>query len=121
MGSDVSSFLSDVVDVVTTPFKEIAKVLTGVLSDSAGAGVDAIVNAGDKIGIDSLAGDVVSGISSIGETAEHVITSGSDSIFGAINVMKYIPYAIVGFGGLFLLNNSDKILNIGSNQLNKRR
>ena len=30
MGSDVSSFLSDVVDVVMTPFKEIVKVFTGV-------------------------------------------------------------------------------------------
>ena len=61
MGNDISNFMSDVVDVVTTPFREVSKMITGVVSDQAHAGIDLIHDAESELGIDTVAENITDG------------------------------------------------------------
>lgn len=106
----VQSFVEDTANLLLTPFREIVKSISGAASDQAHAAIDVIHDAGEGLGIDSLASDITSGISSIGSGLGNFANNAGDSLFGAFDAMKYIPYVVVGIGGLFLLNNSDKII-----------
>ena len=120
MGSDISSFMKDVVDVVTTPFREVSKMVTGVVSEQAHAGIDLIHDAGEELGIDTVAENITSGISSIGNTAGNILDRGSESIFGTLDVMKYIPYVIVGFGRLFALKYGSELISEAGQTAHRR-
>ena len=122
MGSDFSSFIGDVVDVVTTPFKEVVKAISGTISDNTQAQIEGISNVVHATGIDDLASDIVGGVTDIaGGVVDHagnLIDHGSDSLFGAVDLMKYIPMAIVGVVGIILISNGKQILEIGERQFN---
>jgi len=125
MGSDFSSFISDVVDVVTTPFREVMKAITGTISSGAEAQIDAIGGIVHATGIDDIASDVVGGVTDIVggaiDRGDDILDRGSDSIFGTLDVMKYIPMAIIGVVGIFVISNGKQILGIGERQLDRRR
>ena len=124
MGSDFSSFVSDVVDVVTTPFKEVMKAISGTISDNTQAQIEGITNVVHSTGVDDLASDIVGGVTDVVggsiDRAGNIIDRGSDTIFGTFDAMKYIPMAIVGVVGIFLISNGKQILGIGERQLNRR-
>ena len=120
MGSDFSSFMGDVVDVVMTPFREISKMITGTISDTAHLGIDAIHDAGSELGLDTLAGDITGGIANIGNTAGNILDKGADSVFGTLDVVKYIPYVIVGFVGLFGLKYGFELISEGGKTYRRR-
>ena len=97
--------MTDVIDVVTTPFREVMKMITGTVSDVAQTSVDTITGVVHGTGLDDIASGVVDGIGSAAgsvlDTGENILNKGSDSIFGTLDVVKYVPYVIVGFVGLF--------------------
>ena len=121
MGDSVSSFLEDTVDVLMTPFKTVAGIFTSTISDAGKASVDAIANAGDELGLDTLASDITSGIGSIGSTGLGVIDRGSDSLFGTLDVVKYVPYVIIGFVGIFGIKYGSEIISESGKSYRDRR
>ena len=125
MGSDFPSFISDVVDVVTTPFREVMKAITGTISDGAQSQVEAIGDLVHATGVDDLASDVVGGVTGIVGGAidwgGDILDRWTDSFFGTLDVMKYIPMAIIGVVGIFVISNGKQILGIGERQLDRRR
>ena len=124
MGSDFSSFISDVVDVVMTPFREVMKAITNTISDSAEAQIGVITDVVHKTGVDDLASDVIGGVTGIVggaiERGGDIIDRGSDSLFGTLDVMKYLPIGLLAIGGVFLISNGKQILGIGERQINRR-
>ena len=124
MGSDFSSFIGDVMDVVATPFREVMKAITGTISESAQAQIGAVTDVVHATGVDDLAGDIISGVGDITgrvvDAGGNLLERGSDSIFGAIDVMKYLPMGLLAIGGVFLVSNGKQILGIGERQLNRR-
>ena len=124
MGNDFSSFISDVVDVVTTPFREMMKAITGTISDGAQAQVEAIGDVVHATGVDDLASDVIGGVTGIVggaiDRGGDILDRGSDSLFGTLDVMKYLPIGLLAIGGVFLISNGKQILGIGERQINRR-
>ena len=92
-----------------------------MISDQAHAGIEAIADAGDELGIDTLANNITDGISSIGQTGLNLVDRGSDSVFGAIDVMKYVPYVVIGFVGLFGLKYGSEIISESGRSYRGRR
>ena len=113
--------ISDVMDVVLTPFKEMQKMVTGMFSDQAKAGIDMIEHAGDELGLDTLANEVVDGIGSICEGAGNILNKGTDSLFGTIDFMKYVPMVAIGFVGLFGLKYGAEMISEGGKSYRDRR
>lgn len=128
----VSSFFKDVVNVVMTPFKEVFKAITGTVSDAAQHNIEAIEGAVglDPSDVGNLAkgvvdagGDLLHGVADAGsgilKTGENIVNRGADTVFGMADVMKYVPIALLGLGGFFIVNNADKILDIGDKRINR--
>ena len=92
-----------------------------MVSDQAAAGIDAIANAEDQLGIDTLVGDITSGISSIGSTAEHIVEGGADSLFGTFDVIKYVPLVLIGVGGIVLFKYGGELISEGGRSYRSRR
>ena len=120
MGDSVSSFMKDVTNVVLTPFREVQKMFTSAISDQAAAGIDAIANAGDELGIDTLANNITSGIGAIGQTGLNLVDRGSDSLFGSLDILKYVPMALIGVGGIFLLKFGGELISEGGKTFRSR-
>ena len=117
----ITDFFKDVMEVITTPFREISKMITGIASDQTQAGIDLIEHAGDQLGIDTLANNITNGISSIGGAGLNVLDKGSDSLFGAIDIMSYLPYVAIGFVGLFGLKFGSQMISEGGRSYRGRR
>ena len=116
----MGNVISDVMGVILTPFKEMQKMVTGMFSDQAETAIGLIEHAGDELGIDTLAGEVVDGVSAIGEGAGNIVNKGADTVFGMADMMSYVPMIALGIGGIFVLSNSKQLLGIGERQMNRR-
>jgi hypothetical protein len=118
---DVAGFFTDVINVVLTPFKTVFETVFGEVSSATKQSIENIEGAvgltPDDIG--NFAKEVVDAGGSILHTGEDIVGKGADTLFGAVDVMKYVPYLLLGIGGIFLVNNADKILDIGDRKINK--
>ena len=110
---DIAGFFSDVVNVVMTPFKEMSKMFTGMVTDQARTGIDLIEQAGDELGLDTVANKIIDGVGAIGGEGLDLIDGAGDSIFGAMDIMKYLPYVALGFIGLFGLKYGSEMISEG--------
>ena len=111
---DVLSFvkdtITDVIDIVTYP----AKVLLGTVSSTAQDTINQISDVVEDTGITDFANNAINSIGgaagSVLNTGENLVNRGSDSLFGTIDVLKYIPYVALGFLGIFGLKYGSEII-----------
>ena len=124
MGSDFSSFISDAINVVMPPFRDVMKAITGTISDSAEAQIGVITDIVHETGVDDLASDIVGGVGDIvGGVVDRggdLLDRGTDSFFGTLDIAKFLPIGLLAIGGVFLVSNGKQILGIGERQINRR-
>ena len=125
-------FVKDVVNVVMTPFKAVFETITGAISEATQQNIENIEGA---VGLDpsdignfakgvvGAGGDLLHGVadagSSVLRTGENLATGAGNTIFGLADSGKYIMYGLLAIGGIFLVNNADKILDIGDRRINR--
>ena len=118
---DVTGFFKDVMNVVLMPFKEVSSMFSGMLTNQAQTGIDLIERAGDELGIDTVANKIIDGVGAIGSEGLDIIDGAGDSLFGAMDIMKYLPYVAIGFIGLFGLKYGSEMISEGGRSYRSRR
>ena len=83
--------------------------------------VDTIADVIHGTGIDDIAGGVGDALGGVLDTGENILGKGTDSIFGTLDVVKYVPYVIVGFVGLFGLKYGSQIISEAGSTARSRR
>ena len=114
MGGAISWIKEEVFDPIMDIVMMPVNMLMGTVSGAAKESIGLITDVVDETGIGDLASSAINSIGGaaggILDTGENIIQGGADSIFGTLDVMKYIPYVAVGFLGIFGLKYGSQLI-----------